>query len=67
MLKQNKWQIIAVLLVLVVLGLWTSSYLKSESDATIDNINFGSLVVGDELSKEDLQDHVVGVKYMGKW
>ena len=34
---------------------------------TIDNIQFGTWVMNDDISKEDLQDHVVGVKYWGKW
>ena len=42
-------------------------YVTGEDDVTIDSIQFGTWVLNDDISKEDLQDHVVGVKYMGKW
>jgi outer membrane protein assembly factor BamE (lipoprotein component of BamABCDE complex) len=40
---------------------------SGEDNITIDSIQFGTLVINEDISKEDLQDHVVGVKYMGKW
>lgn len=68
MLKSNKWQILAMLLVLVVGFLWLSpTYLRSEDDVTIDNITLGTLLTGDEVSKEDMQGCVVGILIWGKW
>jgi len=68
MLKSNKWQILAMLLVLVVGFLWLSpTYLRSEDDVTIDNITLGTLLTGDEVSKEDMQGCVVGILEWGMW
>ncbi|MBI5778236.1 MAG: hypothetical protein HZA49_02110 [Planctomycetes bacterium] len=47
-----------------------STCLQSESElleATIENIKFGELLMGDALTQEDLQGRVVGVKFWGKW
>lgn len=68
MMGINRWLIVVICITLsiaVVCG--TSKYLQSESGVTIDNISFGELWMGEELSREDLQDHVVGVEFWGKW
>lgn len=68
MLKSNKWQLLAMLLILVAGLLWISpTYLRSQDDVTIDNITLGSLITGDEVSKNDMQGCVVGVLFWGKW
>jgi thiol-disulfide isomerase/thioredoxin len=41
--------------------------LQAQENVTIDNIIFGELWMGEELTKEDLKDHVVGVEFWGKW
>ncbi|MFH1230905.1 MAG: hypothetical protein V1709_05345 [Planctomycetota bacterium] len=77
MLKSNKWRVTNTphqrvlcgvgILVILVLGLWLGSvsYLKSQGKTTIDNITFGKLLMGDEVTKEDLQNCVVGVQFWG--
>ncbi|MFH1230903.1 MAG: hypothetical protein V1709_05335 [Planctomycetota bacterium] len=68
MLKTNKWRILAILLILVVGLLWLSpSYLRSEDEVNINNLTLGTLIIGDEISKEDMQDNVVGIIFWGKW
>jgi len=42
-------------------------YATGQDSVTIDNIQLGTWVINDDISLEDLQGHVVGVKYMGKW
>ncbi|MEW6026115.1 MAG: TlpA disulfide reductase family protein [Planctomycetota bacterium] len=42
-------------------------YTLGEDEVTIDKINFGTLWMGEEITKEDLSDHVVGVEFWGKW
>ena len=65
--KINKWRLGVLLIILMLAFVSGSTYLKSEGNVTIDNIRFGTLLMGDDLTKEDLHDHVVGVKYWGKW
>lgn len=68
MLKTNKWQLLAMLLILVAGLLWISpTYLKSQDDVTIDNISLGSLIYNEEVTKDDMQGCVVGVLFWGKW
>jgi hypothetical protein len=73
MLKSNKWQIMGVFVILALGLIWVpTSSLKSEekiekTGISINNINFGSLILGEEVSKEDMQDCVVGVLIWGKW
>ncbi|MFH1231230.1 MAG: TlpA disulfide reductase family protein [Planctomycetota bacterium] len=55
-----------LIIIVIVLGLFTLSGSAGEP-ITIDNINFGELWQGDEITKEDLQDHVVGIEFWGKW
>ncbi len=40
---------------------------KSEDAITIDNLQYNDLIWGEDISKEDLKDHVVGIKFWGKW
>lgn len=61
------YHLILLAVAFLALAIIPSSYIAGQDDITIDKISFGSLVSGDDLTKEDLQDHVVGVKYMGKW
>jgi hypothetical protein len=57
--------IILAFLVLCILSI--SSNLKGEEEVTIDKLKYDELICGDDVSKEDLEGHVVGVKYWGKW
>jgi hypothetical protein len=67
-LKSNKWLALGMIPILVAGFLFlSSSYLKSQDDITIDNINLGSLIIGDEVTKDDLQGSVVGILVWGKW
>ncbi|MBI5778233.1 MAG: hypothetical protein HZA49_02095 [Planctomycetes bacterium] len=58
-----------ILLAIAFLGLSINpvNYTTGEDNVTIDSIQLGTLVINEDISKEDMQDHVVGVKYMGKW
>jgi hypothetical protein len=68
MLKLNKWLVLGMLSVLVIVFLCLpSSSIKSQNNVTIDNIKLGSLIIGDEVTKEDLQGSVVGILEWGKW
>lgn len=68
MLKSMTYRIIMMLVILLVVSIsGSTSYPAGESDVTINNISFGELWMGDELTKEDLQDHVVGIEFWGKW
>ncbi|MFH0888237.1 MAG: hypothetical protein V1871_03415 [Planctomycetota bacterium] len=63
MLKSKRQ--ITVISVILVLGLWlgSASYLKSQAGFNINNITFGELLVGEEITKEDLQNCVVGIQF----
>lgn len=61
------YYLILLAIAFLALAVIPSNHISSQDDITIDKISFGSLVSGDDLTKDDLQDHVVGVKYMGKW
>ena len=63
----NKTRIIIVVAVLLSGWFWLPPHLKSETEVTIDSLSFSEYICGEDISKEDLQDHVVGVKYWGKW
>jgi len=54
-----------VILILLLIGLAGVSSLKSQEDITVQNINFGELLMGSDVSKDDLQDCVVGVDFDG--
>lgn len=56
-----------VILVILVLGLWLGSvsYLKSQAEININTITFGELLMGEEVTKEDLQNCVVGIQFWG--
>ncbi|HLD36722.1 MAG TPA: hypothetical protein VJC37_08360, partial [Planctomycetota bacterium] len=61
---QFKRRLIAICVILAVGLAWTPS-IKSQEDVTIQNINFGELLLGDNFSADDLQDCVVGVDFDG--
>jgi len=63
MILFNKWLAMAFL-VLAVIPVY---YAIGQDNITIDNIQLGTWVINDDISLDDLQGHVVGVKYMGKW
>jgi hypothetical protein len=80
MLKLNKWRVtgtppdvhrevlcgVGILVILVLgLGLGPISYLESQGKVTIDNITFGELLMGEEVTKEDFQNCVVGIEFWG--
>jgi len=54
-----------LLIILMLTFVSGSTYLKGESSVTVDNISFGELLMGEALSKEDLQDRVVGIEFWG--
>ncbi|MBI5778235.1 MAG: hypothetical protein HZA49_02105 [Planctomycetes bacterium] len=54
-----------ILPVLLLIGLAGSPPIKGQEDVTVQNINFGELMLGSEVAKEDLQDCVVGVDFDG--
>jgi len=61
------YRLILLAIALMAMAITPVYYVTGEDDVTIDSIQFGTWVLNDDISKEDLQDHVVGVKYMGKW
>jgi hypothetical protein len=42
-----------------------SNRISGQDDITVQNINFGELLMGNQVSKDDLQDCVVGVDFGG--
>jgi len=61
------YRLILLAIALLAMAITPVYYVTGEGNVTIDNIQFGTWVMNDDISKEDLQDHVVGVKYWGKW
>ncbi|MDI6733666.1 MAG: TlpA disulfide reductase family protein [Planctomycetota bacterium] len=58
---------IAFIIIAIALMGFSSPNLRSEAEVTINNMTFGELWMGEELSKDDLRGHVVGVEFWGIW
>lgn len=53
--------IISACLIIALFSITSS--LKGEEQVTIDNLKYSELICGDDIQKEDLEGHVVGIKY----
>ena len=58
-------KLIIVIFIALLIGLSGTPSIKSQEDITVQNINFGELLMGSDVSKDDLQDCVVGVDFGG--
>lgn len=61
------YRLILLAIALMAMAITPVYYATGEDNITIDNIQLGTWVINDDISLDDLQGHVVGVKYMGKW
>ncbi|MFH0889497.1 MAG: hypothetical protein V1871_09855 [Planctomycetota bacterium] len=66
MFKLNKWQIVGVFILALILLCnslvaiaSTAGLSNGASETTIEDVNFVELLMGDKISNEDLHDHVV--------
>lgn len=56
---------IIVIFIALLIGWAGAPSIKSQEDVIVQNINFGDLLMGNEVSRDDLQDCVVGVDFGG--
>lgn len=54
------------LLLIIAFFISLSNLASASKDVTIKNIKFGTLLLGEDYTVEDLQDHVVAVEFWGK-
>lgn len=66
MCKQKRILFISFIIFLASI-LLPAVYLKAANDVTIQDIRFGELLMGEDYTIQDLEDHVVAIETWGKW